>query len=441
MDPNQTAGTTPSRVNDIDLIGSDSGTEVTPTGSTGANDATGTTQMQQIPLIATSSQDRSLPINQTSIPERVGARVWNHSGDRQSADDLTRSQSRPISPTPLTQTREEMTELRGMLSSLIGEIQQRAANIRERNQTPLDPLRATSNPQSTSLFGTPEIPSARSGRYTGENSQRPPPQGMTHRSLSYSGLDEIDTGLQRPRSTLIQFQNGSRERQGEPRTRIPPSNHSIPKNRTPSAARTFHQVGFDNSTEQARRHDLRGQHSYAINNSPQKSSTYDLNKYCAFHDRKGHSTEECRAALRSQNENKKTTEETREEEEESVTPKSNRKTKVSTNKRGRETEQESPSSPPPAPKKRVDMISWGPNTNATDGIRSQTEGKIRFEITVAIRTLENPDEAYPPPSIAQYNPNMKPPCGKIPNFKRKNKITKIRELLEKPIALQIQKKR
>ena len=162
---------------------------------------------------------------------------------------MTRSQSRPISPTPLAQAREGMTKLRGILSSLIDEIrnqrianqtitnrldqaerelaEQRAANIRERNQTPLDPLRATSNPQSTGLFGTPEIPSARSGRYTGENSQRPPPQGMTHRSLSYSGLDEIDTGLQRPRSTLIQFQNGSTERQGEPRTRIPPQNHSI----------------------------------------------------------------------------------------------------------------------------------------------------------------------------------------------------------------------
>ncbi|KAF3591431.1 hypothetical protein DY000_02020848 [Brassica cretica] len=46
MDPNQTVGTTPSRVNDIDPIGSDSGTEATPTGLTGANDATRTTQTQ-----------------------------------------------------------------------------------------------------------------------------------------------------------------------------------------------------------------------------------------------------------------------------------------------------------------------------------------------------------------------------------------------------------
>ena len=129
MNPNKTTGTTPSRVNNIDPIGSDSGTEVTPTGLTGANDATGTTQTQQIPPIATSSQDRSLPINQTSIPERVRARVWNRPGDRQSADDLTRSQSRPISPTPLAQTREEVTELQGMLSFLIDKIHnQRIAN-------------------------------------------------------------------------------------------------------------------------------------------------------------------------------------------------------------------------------------------------------------------------------------------------------------------------
>ncbi|KAF3504872.1 hypothetical protein F2Q69_00042996 [Brassica cretica] len=127
-----------------------------------------------------------------------------------------------------------MNELRGMLSSLIDEIrnqrianqtitnrldqaerelaEHRAPNTRERNQTPLDPLRAVSNPQSIDLFGTPEIPSARSGRYTGEKSQRPPPQSMTHRGLSYSRLDEIDTGLQRPRSTLIHFQNESTER-------------------------------------------------------------------------------------------------------------------------------------------------------------------------------------------------------------------------------------
>ena len=111
----------------------------------------------------------------------------------------------------------------------------------------------------------------------------------------------------------------------------------------------------------------KGQHCYSINSSPQKSSTYDLRKYCAFHDRKGHSTEECRAALRNQNENKKTNEEAGEEEE-PVTRKYNRKTKVPTNKREREIEQESPSSPPPALKKRVDMISWGQNSKATDEI-------------------------------------------------------------------------
>ena len=137
-----------------------------------------------------------------SIQERVGARVWNRPGDRQSVDDPTRSQSRLISPTPLAQTRGELTELQGMVSTLIDEIrnqkiinqtianrleqaerefaEHRPANARTRNQTPLDPLRGRSNPQNAGLFGTLESPIARSGRYTGENSQRPPPQGMTH---------------------------------------------------------------------------------------------------------------------------------------------------------------------------------------------------------------------------------------------------------------------
>ncbi|KAG2292929.1 hypothetical protein Bca52824_039598 [Brassica carinata] len=115
-----------------------------------------------------------------------------------------------------------------------------------------------------------------------------------------------------------------------------------------------------------------------------------------------------------------------------MTPKTNRKAKVTTNKRGREIEQESPSSPLPAPKKGVDMISWGQNSNTTDEIKSQTEGKIRFEISVAIHTLENPDEVTPPPHVTPYNPNIKPPYVNISNFKRKSKKTKIRELLEKP---------
>ncbi|KAF3563112.1 hypothetical protein DY000_02014491 [Brassica cretica] len=114
---------------------------------------------QRIPPIGTSSQDRSPSIDQTSIPARVRARVWNRPGDRQSADDPTRSQSRPISPTPLAQTRGELTQIWGMVSTLIDEIRSqkianqtianrleqaekeladhRAANARERNQMAL----------------------------------------------------------------------------------------------------------------------------------------------------------------------------------------------------------------------------------------------------------------------------------------------------------------
>ncbi|KAG2270736.1 hypothetical protein Bca52824_065291 [Brassica carinata] len=305
-----------------------------------------------------------------------------------------------------------------------------AANDRERNQTSLDPLRSTSNPQNAGLFGTPEIPSPRSGRYTGENSQRPPPHGMTHRSLSYTAL-----------KNGVWFSSKFRE---ELAVRAPVSlddalhraSYFDTHEEEVAALKEQYSVNKNNATKKPtapKEPTTKGKHSYAINNSPQNSSTYDLSKYCTFHDRKGHATEECRAALSSQNESKKTTEENGEEKEEPVTPKSNRKSKVSTNKRGSEIEQESLSSPPLAPKKRVDMISWGPSNNATNKTKSQTEGKIHFEISVAICTLENPKEATPPPRLTQYSPNTKHPCVKFSNFKRKNKMTKIRELPEKPI--------
>ncbi|KAF2563722.1 hypothetical protein F2Q70_00017176 [Brassica cretica] len=488
----------------------------------------------------------------TSIPDRTGARVWNHPGERQPADDLTRTQStRPISLTPLAQTREEVTELRGMAER---ELAEHRANARERNQQPSGPSRGMPNPLNLRDFSTPD--------------------------LSYSGLYEIDTGLQGPRSTSIQPQNGYTERPGEPRTRTPPLGHPTSENRTPPATGTFQQTGFGDPTGQARGYgprgsidadprredkmvlnetgtfqnyikrndaelkrihtimhmatssapdiDMRkttpcgktkipeyagnsdpkahirafrlaisrahlnddekeagycrffaenligatleeikakishpnkvvalaalkngvwfssklreemavrapvslddalhrasyvetqeetvaalkeqysanknnaakntnapkesatkGQHSYAINNSPQnKSSTYDLNKFCVFHNRKGHSTEECRAALRSQNENKETSEDN-EEEDAPATPKTNRKIKGSSNKRNRETELKSPSSPPPAPKKRVDMISWGSKRDIPNKIEGQTEGKVYDTTQITLRS-------------------------------------------------------
>ncbi|KAF2562272.1 hypothetical protein F2Q70_00015088 [Brassica cretica] len=57
MDPNQTSGTTPSGINDIDPIGSNSPAGVTPVGLMGNTDATGTAPTQRIPPIGTSSQD------------------------------------------------------------------------------------------------------------------------------------------------------------------------------------------------------------------------------------------------------------------------------------------------------------------------------------------------------------------------------------------------
>ncbi|KAF2590186.1 hypothetical protein F2Q70_00039690 [Brassica cretica] len=69
MDPNQTSGTTPSRINDNDPIRSNSPAGVTPVELTGTADATGTAPTKGIPSIETSSQDQPPPINQTTIPE------------------------------------------------------------------------------------------------------------------------------------------------------------------------------------------------------------------------------------------------------------------------------------------------------------------------------------------------------------------------------------
>ncbi|KAF3526283.1 hypothetical protein F2Q69_00048135 [Brassica cretica] len=48
MDPNQTIRTTPSRVDNVDPIGSDPRTETLPTGPTATDGTTGTAQAQQI---------------------------------------------------------------------------------------------------------------------------------------------------------------------------------------------------------------------------------------------------------------------------------------------------------------------------------------------------------------------------------------------------------
>ena len=79
----------------------------------------------------TSVPDRTSIPDRTSVPDQTGARVWNHPGERHAADDLIRPQStRPISPTPLAQTREEVTELRGMVLSLIDETRSQKAAYR-----------------------------------------------------------------------------------------------------------------------------------------------------------------------------------------------------------------------------------------------------------------------------------------------------------------------
>ncbi|KAG2266376.1 hypothetical protein Bca52824_073455 [Brassica carinata] len=80
---------------------------------------------------------------------------------------------------------------------------------------------------------------------------------MPQRSLSYSGLDKIDTGLQAQRSTLIQSQNRYMERTGEPRNRMPTLGNLTSENRTPSDMRAAQQTGFGDPTGQAHGYDPR----------------------------------------------------------------------------------------------------------------------------------------------------------------------------------------
>uniref|UniRef100_A0A0D3CQU6 Retrotransposon gag domain-containing protein n=1 Tax=Brassica oleracea var. oleracea TaxID=109376 RepID=A0A0D3CQU6_BRAOL len=395
MDPNQTTGTAPSRVNDIDPIGPDSGNGVTPTGLTGANDTTETAQTQRIPPIGTSSQDRSPPINQTSIPERAGARNGsterqgeprtripppNHSIFENQTPSVTRTfhqagfnnltkQARrhdirgPVNIDPQwedlgipSETRKfqnyierndaELKRIHAIVHMATSSSPDIDMVIEETRRTPFTNRIASAHVRAFHLVIsreqlTDDEKEAGYCRFFTEN--------LTGATLEwFAGLEEnsIDNFTQ---LNGVWFSSKFRE---ELVVRAPISlddalrraSYFATHEEEVAALKEQYCANKNNATKRPatpKEPTTKGQHSYAINDSPQKSSTYDLSKYCAFHDRKGHSTEECRAALHSQNENKKTTEEAGEEEEEPVTPKSNRKAKVPTNKRGRESEEKS----------------------------------------------------------------------------------------------------
>ncbi|KAF3521513.1 hypothetical protein F2Q69_00045953 [Brassica cretica] len=317
---------------------------------------------------------------------------------------------------------EEYTRMHGFGSYLLIDVRDnqaerelaeyRAADARERNQTLLDPLRGASNPQNAGSNSRADQQNGKGNRERGSHRQTiRSPKIKIHPPRGPSIKREEEPVTPKPnRKDKVSTNKRGRETEPESPSSPPPA----PKKRVNMI--------------------LWGRNSNTTNEIKNQSE----GKICI----------EVTVAIRTLEKSDEATplpsvthEETRKEEEEPVTPKPNRKAKVSTNKRGRETEPESPISPPPAPKKRVDMISWGRNSNTTNEIKNQSEGKICIEVTVAIRTLEKSDEATPPPSVTQYNPNTESPCGKIPNFKRKNKMTKIRKQLENPTALQIQKKR
>ncbi|KAL0730564.1 hypothetical protein Bca4012_026657 [Brassica carinata] len=184
MYPNQIrSGSSQSGAADSDLTGSNPRNDMPPVGlnSTTTADAS----QQRIP---------SPGITGTTNQNQIEARVWTRTGPNPSGDDPTsRTQlTRPISPTPLAQTREQEAEIASMVATLVDksrsqelsyrtiadrleqtkkELAEHQANAQAGIQSDL--LTRTPTSRNDGAFGTPDYPSSRSARYQGEGSQQP----------------------------------------------------------------------------------------------------------------------------------------------------------------------------------------------------------------------------------------------------------------------------
>lgn len=80
-----------------------------------------------------------------------------------------------------------------------------------------------------------------------------------------------------------------------------------------------------------------------------------------------------------------------EKEEATATPKENRKTDITSNKRSSKTKEESPSSPPPVHKKRVCIITWGNVHDDPEPISNEPELKSQSDQTICITITASED--------------------------------------------------
>ncbi|KAL0713354.1 hypothetical protein Bca4012_020332 [Brassica carinata] len=185
MDPSQNPSGNSSGVADPDLNGSNPRSDVPPVG---LNSST--------PKDTPQTRNPSPGTTGVTTQSQTGARVWTRTGQNQPGDDPTvRAQStRPISPTPLAQTREHVAEMASMVASLVDKsrtkeiaywnianrleeterelAEHRANALTQTRSRPDSPIR-TPTPRNNGAFGTPEYPSSRSVRYPGKNSQQP----------------------------------------------------------------------------------------------------------------------------------------------------------------------------------------------------------------------------------------------------------------------------
>ncbi|KAF3604232.1 hypothetical protein F2Q69_00035794 [Brassica cretica] len=332
-------------------------------------------------------QTRQTPSIGTSNPDQVRPYVWTRSGERS---------SRPISPSPLAQSREEVTELQGMVASLVDKtrdqeiayrmvtnrLEQAEKELVEYRARSLEGIRSRSNPpvntpisHSAGIFCTPDFSSARSGRYSGENSQQRPPSGTTYRNLSYNSTIGGQGSPNLPSQTQVRSEGV--------RIETPPPRRQGADGQYPNSKRTFQQTNKINRTRLDSERPL-SDFAGSIPRQSDQTIDSDVGTFQNYIERNDaelrrihaimhmatslapginlaieetrrtpftrHSTEECRAVLRNKEMNNEEGENPQEEEAPS-TPKDNGKTKATSKKRSREPESESPNSPPPAPKK------------------------------------------------------------------------------------------
>ncbi|KAL0729956.1 hypothetical protein Bca4012_026049 [Brassica carinata] len=182
---------------------------------------------------------------------QTGARVWTRTEQNLPGDDSTTRThpTRPISPTPLSQTREQVAEM----ASLMAELAEHRDSTQTQPGNRSDPSFQTPTSRTNEAFRTPEFPCSQSARYPGETSQHPSRPIPAARGLNYDGSSEIPAESQRTPDTPSSTHDTPNLRPGEARSQIPLRNPGPPRGRfTPNNGNGTNQPPRSGSNEEPR---------------------------------------------------------------------------------------------------------------------------------------------------------------------------------------------